>query len=190
VGERCGRMPVRFVENPLYGETGTSYSFWLGLQALGGGGALLFEGDVFFERKLLDRFLASGEGTATVGQRYHPALQGTLMTAGPDGFLNEWAHEDGRRPGFPVHESYKSVNISRLTPEFIDRYLSPALEECLRTRGLKVPLEKVMDRIVRDAGGAVSLFDAAGCRWVEIDDPEDLRRAEEIFQAVLPSEPD
>lgn len=185
VGNRLGRMPVHFVENPLYFETGTSYSLWLGMQALDGDGALLLEGDIFFERKLLARFLASGEGTATVGQRYHPALQGTLMTTGPDGFLNEWAHQDGRRPGFPVHESYKSVNISRLTPEFIGRYLSSALEECLRTRGLKAPLEGVMDQIVRDAGSIISLFDAAGCRWVEIDDMEDLRAAEEMFRAVL-----
>lgn len=187
VGKRFGRMPLRFVENPSFAKTGTSYSLWLGLQAMDGDSTLLLEGDVFFERKLLTRFLASGKGTATVGQRYDPALhQGSVVTTGPDGFLNEWAHQDGRRPDFPLQESYKTVNISRLTADFVVPQLSPTLEECLGTRGPRVPLEAVMNRIVRDAGNRIALFDAAGCRWAEIDDTEDLRRAEETFQGERP----
>lgn len=190
VGDRHGALPVRYVENPRYADTGTSESLRLGLGAAAGAQTVLvLEGDVVFDPAVLHRLLAAPLPTATVVEAYDPRLSGTFVDVDADGVVTDWVHERERAPGTPLDGKFKTVNLTRFGAGAAWSHLAPALEHAFHEDGGRAPLEFVMRQLVRQAGVRIAAVPAAGLRWFEVDTPEDLAEAERIFAAGAPAAP-
>ncbi|MBT5705409.1 MAG: NTP transferase domain-containing protein [Verrucomicrobia bacterium] len=62
--DRCSEKPeVVFVESDDYRNKGNSYSLLIGLEGLSGG-ALVFDGDLFYDEAILGRFLLEGDSSS------------------------------------------------------------------------------------------------------------------------------
>jgi choline kinase len=181
-GDRIGAMPIRYVENPEYATTGTAYSLWLALRELAGGDDLLvIEGDVLFEEALLQDFLARHAGNATVVERHRAGLSGTYVALDEQGMVVDWLHRSVRAPGAPVEHLFKTVNITRIERAFAAGVVAPLVERCVAAGAAGAPIEHVFRALVTGRPPCIAGFDAAGRRWVEIDDEADFELAETVF---------
>lgn len=182
VGENHAGMTIRYVENAAYEKTNTSYSLWLALKEWEmPETVLILEGDVFFERQIIGRLLDSPHANVTVLEPYNPFLDGSFVALDADKRVTAWWHKNRRPGGFILEDKYKTVNIHKFDLAFVRNILIPGLKKAIGTTGGKAPLEYVMEEIVAMESPPVRALIAEGLKWFEIDDENDLIKAEEIF---------
>lgn len=183
VGNDYKGMKVSYVKNAAYARTNTSASLLLGLQTIGGYDSLLIlEGDVFFEKKLMDRLLADTHSNVTLLERYRSDLDGSFVERDLEGYVVDWTHKSMREAGYTLEDKYKTVNVHRFGKAFVETDLYPALVSSCSEKQGKEPIENIMRNIVRNDHKAVYGLLTGGCRWYEIDDLKDLAEAERIFK--------
>jgi NDP-sugar pyrophosphorylase family protein len=183
-GERIGPMRVSYRTNVNFETTNTTQSLWIGLAAPRHvtHDVLIVEGDVYFDQRAIDSFLASPHADATLVEEWHPALSGSVVQLAGDRTVRAWLHEKHRPPGFPLAGTHKTVNLHKFSDGFVREHLFPTLTRHVE-RGGTDPIEAAMATIVAD-GGQVHAVDVAG-RWCEVDDERDLQAAEEIFGGTV-----
>ena len=87
-------MMITFAENNIYDQTNTIYSLKKGLEKVAEYDELyVIEGDVFFEKAVLDRLIYSDYENATILEPYNEKLDGTFVEVGIDGFVYDWRHK-------------------------------------------------------------------------------------------------
>lgn len=182
IGSDFNNMKITYIVNDIYADTNTSYSLKLGLKAAGDFDVLyLLEGDVFFDNKLLDRLAKDAHDNTTMIEPYEPRLDGTFVEISKEGYVTDWTHKSMREEGYTLEDKYKTINIHRFSKKFTDDILIPCLDDvCEKTKG-KAPLENVMRQIVRENDDIVYGLTSGEGRWFEIDDENDLKIAEAIF---------
>jgi len=180
IGSRIGRMRIRYRTNPDYRTTSTAQSLWIGLNGIDED-VLVLEGDVFFERGVLNAFRSAPHADATLVEPWNPSLDGSVVQVSAEGKVRAWIHKKDRPAGFALEGTYKTVNLHRFSRAFVRDRLRPVLEDEV-ARGGREPIETALARIVAD-GGRVQAVVVNG-RWVEIDDEHDLRAAEEMFEGA------
>ena len=174
-------MGIEYAVNAIYDQTNTSYSLKLGMEkTCDYDELLLLEGDVFFERKILDDLMQQKENI-TVLEPYHSDLDGTFVELDDAGYVIDWTHKTKRSEGYTLEDKYKTVNLHKFSKDFILKTLSPYLQASLEQAGGKEPLETVMMNLVRENPKSIKGFVLHGEKWFEIDDMVDLERAERIF---------
>lgn len=181
VGTDFHGMRIDYAVNAIYDQTNTSYSLKLGMEKTRHyDELLLLEGDVFFEKKVLDDLMRQQENV-TVLEPYRSDLDGTFVELDDAGYVVDWTHKSKRPEGYTLEDKYKTVNIHKFNEDFIMNMLSPYLEASLEQAGGKEPLETVMMSLVHENPKAVGGFVLHGQKWFEIDDMVDLERAERLF---------
>jgi len=181
IGNNFGNMKITYVENSIYDKTNTSYSLWLAIKDLHED-LLILEGDVFFEEKLLNNFLNDERSNLTVVEKYNPSLDGSFVELGKDNIVLDWIHKKDRLKGFKIEDKYKTVNIHKFSEPFVREWLILFLRKHVDENEGKSPLEFVFRDIVRNQG-KIEAFNTKS-KWFEIDDIQELKRAEEIFKNV------
>lgn len=175
-------LSVRFVENARFLETGSVFSLALALDAAPAGNhVLIVEGDVVLEPGLCDKVLRQVDSdfdASTLLARYEPSLSGTFALTDGEQVTN-WNHESVRGSDFPLHDSYKTVNITMVKDESVSR-LREAIRSTIDSNGQTAPLEYAMQSLVK-SGMRIHAADVKGARWYEVDTPEDLAVANEMF---------
>lgn len=182
IGSRFADMSITYAENNIYDQTNTVYSLQKGLDVLKDyDEMLLLEGDVFFHKEVLDDLISMDEPNVTVLEPYNDMLDGTFAELDQKGYVVDWTHKSMRPEDYTVSDKYKTVNIHKLSYTFIKGYLDSAIKVIEEERGIKQPLENVMQRIVRKNPNLVKGLVLSGQKWFEIDDQHDLEIAERIF---------
>lgn len=188
VGMQWGPLRIRYVENTIYDRTNTSYSLWLALHHLDLPESLLIlEGDVFFQADLLAKLIADQGENVTVLEPYHPTLDGTFVEIDETFSVVDWWHKSQMSDAFIIEDKYKTVNLHKFSRSFVKEVMLPVLEDEVRQSGGKSPLEYVMKKIVTDRLVPIKGLMTNGLKWAEIDDVEDLKRAEQMFSDGKPS---
>ena len=182
IGDKFENVKITYVENKIYDKTNTSYSLWVGLSDLEVNDVLLvLEGDVFFEKALLEKFLNNGFSTSTVVQKYNPNLDGSFVEI-TDGMVVDWIHKNKRTADFRIEDKLKTVNIYKFDNNFLKDALKPALKQHVEENQGKEPVEYVMQDIVTKRMGKINAFEVGKLKWFEIDDMEELKIAEKMFK--------
>lgn len=178
---RFNNLNVRFVHNPIYLNTHTSYSLWLALKEIEED-VIIMEGDVFFERSMLENLIKFDFENSTVLEKYNPTLDGTFVSISGDNIVTDWIHKKDRPAGFTIEDKYKTVNIHRFSKKFIANKITPILNKHIIEQGGSRPMECLFGDLVRE--GEVIHGYITKEKWFEIDTIEDLQIAENIFKDV------
>jgi choline kinase len=175
------RLPFRFALNPDYLTTGTARSLLLGLHAAEpGGDVVVVEGDVLFDPAIVAAIMSRQAAAATALARWAPEHSGSCAVL-DGGRVAAWIHETHRPAGFDPSPHYKTVNITWLSREAWATALLPTLEETLSEEGPRAPAEYAFHRLVTKGTHPVEGVVIDPCNWWEVDTPEDLHIARELF---------
>jgi NDP-sugar pyrophosphorylase family protein len=180
-GHALQRMRLSYCLNAAFRTTNTCRSLKLALDSIDDA-VLVLEGDVFFERRVLEDVLAISTPDATVVARWTPAIDGSVVDIDSTGWIRAWMHKKDRPSGFVPAGLYKTVNLHRFSRAFVTGRLRPALASERITRGGREPIETALAAIVGE-GGRIRAVEATG-QWIEIDDEMDLRAAEALFEGA------
>jgi L-glutamine-phosphate cytidylyltransferase len=168
----ANRREIDIIANPRFRETNSMFSLLLGLSHIDEA-VWVIEADVVFDAALLDREprfpitwivdrSSRLEGAFVHADESDRATRVDIIRDPnmiPDGL--------GKSVGM-LHVSREAVGTLRqwLTMDLLDRRENDYYD---LTLGRRMPIDEV------------GVCDIAGARWYEVDTPEDLRRAEELF---------
>lgn len=182
IGDNFYGMKIVYAQNGNYDKTNTSWSLKLGLDTIEYYDELfIIEGDVFFEKKLLEDLLNCKKENVTVVEPYNTDLDGTFVELGENQYVVDWTHKSDRTPEYILTNKYKTVNIHKFSAEFMKTFLTRYLEKSIKLYKGQEPIEKVLRKLVRENSYLVEGFVLNGQKWFEIDDLDDLLKAEKIF---------
>jgi choline kinase len=177
-GNRFKTMGIRYIENEFYGTTNSMYSLWLARSYLKKG-ALLIEGDVFFEEGIIKKTLKlPDEKTCICVDRFTPFLDGAMITAGDDGRVEriKIVKKGYNRVSW---NNYKSIGIWKIAPSY-GKELSSWLDYEVKRKNVTVYCDLVVQKNIDKL--PLHILDISGMKWAEVDDTEDLRKANDIFR--------
>ncbi len=179
VGASFGDLPVSYVHNPNYGSSNNIVSLACALATLPTGTPiLLVEGDLLLDPALIAR-MAAGSDIALLAP-VCPGLDGTLATvAGAQ--ITGLIMGDELAALTDRGRFFKTVNVTTLSADTLDRVFRAALTARLQSGGHDDYYEAVLADLLADGRirlGAVIVGDEP---WAEIDDAQDLDRARYLF---------
>ena len=182
IGSRFRDMKVTYISNDIYDKTNTMYSTWLARDYLKQG-TILIEGDTIFEKSLMKKLLQTPPDKACwVGDCFTSIYTGSMSTTDSDDRIIDVRIVRETLPEYPPNR-FKSTGVLKIAPEY-GKALTQWLEEDIARNDVKIYYDIVISRHLSDA--PIYICDFTGGSWCEIDDMEDLKRAEEIFPPGTP----
>jgi len=193
IGSSFHGLKINYVENEIFNTTGTAFSLWKGMHKIFSSeensinkSILILEGDVFFELKLLQDFIAIQHCNSTLVEKYREGLDGSFVELDQYNQVLQWLHKDMRDPEHSILEMYKTINIHKFASASIRNNFLPLLSK-LAFKKQHISLEYVFHEMVKEGKCSIYAYQNDGKNWVEIDDVNDLKQAEAIFAPVLPN---
>jgi histidinol-phosphate/aromatic aminotransferase/cobyric acid decarboxylase-like protein len=177
------RLPVQYVENRDFGSTNNIYSLHLALQACRDrefSEIAIFESDVYVEPATAHAYLTNSQATdSALVSPYEYWMEGTAVTVKPNGRIDAFiTKKDISR--YAYNELYKTVNWYRFSGRYLRELYMPFLEAYLSVKGKNNYYEDVLRTISPHVTDELTAYPIETSAWIEIDDEEDLRRAEII----------
>lgn len=174
-------MRIVYVENPRYQETNNIYSFWLARNYVHDD-VVMLECDLFYRRSLVDKVLeGSGECNILVSPYDAGTMDGTVIAMDGDGRVKNLVIKRDQGEGFDYEGKYKTVNVYTFKRDFIKNQLFPFVDTYVQRQSVNSYYELVLGGLIYWGNGDVRAVEISGEEWCEIDDMEDLRKAEEKF---------
>lgn len=180
------KIKLTYVINEIYSSTSTSYSLLLGLTSSSRTTkeVFVFEGDVFFDKKILEEFLMLKVENSTIVDVYNSQYDGSFVSLSADKRVEDWIHKSRRTADFTIEDKFKTVNIHKFSKTFVEQTLVPYLIDQCSKEGANPPLEYIMQDLILRERLVMHAYVLTGERWFEIDTPEELLIANAIFQDV------
>ncbi|NLY94130.1 MAG: phosphocholine cytidylyltransferase family protein [Myxococcales bacterium] len=179
VGERFGRMAVEYVSNPDYATTNNLVSLYLAKPVVDDD-ILLVESDLLFDDALFSALLAEpGENVAVV-DAFGPGMDGTVILEAAPKVAARFVLKRDQGPGFDYSAAWKTVNVYKLSRELMQKGFFPEAAQWIAETRTDQYYEAVIAALV-EKGAPMSLLRMGAMRWAEVDDVNDLARAEQIF---------
>ncbi len=174
------RIPIVFVDNPIYYKTNNIYSLSLASDYLVQEDTLLLESDLIFESSVLKALVEDPRDTLALVDKYEAWMDGTCITIGEDDAIASFT--PGKRLNFSdVSGYYKTVNIYKFSQEFSRSHYVPFLKAYTMALGDNEYYEQVLRVIAMLDDPIIRAKKLTGQRWYEIDDIQDLDIAESMF---------
>lgn len=168
------RVAVEYVRNPEYESTQNSVSLALCRQAVGSGPFFKLDGDVVFQRQVLERLAASSAELAVAVDAGRTVDQEAMKVT-----------TDGARivafgKGIPLAQSAgESIGIELVSAEK-NRELFAALDHARAAGETGLYYEDVYSRLIAQGRLSAESVGVSDLPWTEVDDPADLQRAREL----------
>ena len=177
IGSKFNSMKISYIENNIFDKTNNMYSLWLARNYIEGG-CILIEGDVVFQEEILSKLLKSDEERSYwLVDKFSKEMNGCMIKTKPDGLIQDIRIIRGKLTDVEPN-SFKSVGILKITPEF-GRHLSQWLSRSVTDENVNIYYDLVISENISNY--PVYILDVNGLKWFEIDDIDDLRKAETIF---------
>ena len=168
-----GQTDVSTVYNPDY-EQGSILTLWCVREALTAGGpVLLMDGDVLYDRRLLEPLVETHHNDCLLVDRdFEPGEEPVKIG------LVDGAPADFGKTIDPALEAYgESVGFFHLSEGTASALVETA-GRMIEAGGSERPMEDAVAAVLRAADPPFGLEDVTGLPWIEIDFPEDVERAE------------
>ncbi|MDE5445204.1 NTP transferase domain-containing protein [Bradyrhizobium sp. CSA207] len=182
-GHRFEEVDIEYVHNPIFDRTGSAYSLWLARNTMLAGDTVFLEGDVFFEREVLERTLrtvSSTQQSVAAVAAFNAAMSGSAVELADDGSVVTFAMNqtpvEARARGL-----FKTINLTRFSADASREQLVPALHRAVKSGHRTAYVEQILALLVEKRELQLSAADCSDTLWFEIDSEDDLRLAEKIF---------
>lgn len=177
IGSKFNSMRISYIENKIFDKTNNMYSLWLAREYLGRG-CILIEGDVLFEEEILLKLLKSEEGKSYwLVDKFSKNMNGCMLKTSSEGLIQKVQIIRHKLDNVDSN-SFKSVGVLKITPE-LGRCLSHWLDNSVKDGNVNIYYDLVISEHIDQCH--IYVIDINGLRWFEVDDIDDLRKAETLF---------
>ena len=180
VGDEYRGVQVEFLENPDYSTTNNIYSLFLARHLLAEDDTLLLESDLVYDAKILDDLLAHPSPNVAAVDQFKTWMDGTVVTISRDHTIGQFIPKKDFNPD-RIDEYFKTVNIYKLSREYLVNRYVPFLEAYARSMGHNAYYEQVLAIVTSLEIQELVAMPLTGERWYEIDDVQDLQNARTVF---------
>ncbi len=171
---------IEFVENIIFDKTNNIYSLWLARGYMVEQDTLLLESDLIYEDAILKAALECEDDNVALVSKYETWMDGTMVKINEEREIVSFVS----KAAFKYNETdsyYKTVNIYKLSKDFIINHYLPFLDAYIKVLGKNEYYEQVLRVITLIDKCGIKALPITGMNWYEIDDVQDLRIAETIF---------
>lgn len=176
--DHFGNMKLTYCRNQDYETTNSMYSLWLAKDYLQKG-AYLIEGDILFSEALFSEINKLSEDKSYwIGSQFEPSSEGSMSVSDVDGRIIEV--EIVREKLEEYRKNFlKSSGILKLSSEYGVR-LSLWLDQEVGLNNTNIYYDLVISKHINEMP-LYAVYTESN-QWYEIDDINDLRKAERLFQ--------
>lgn len=175
-------MSVRYVVSERYASTNNIYSLWVAREELNED-ILLLEADIFFDATLLPALQSADADNVAAVSPFIRGMDGTVAELDGQGFLTRLVEGKEQGAGFDHSRTYKTVNIYRLSREYLESEFVPSLETTVAEGRTNDYYELVLKQTLERGSHAIKALDCRDLPWYEIDDQTDRASAEYRFRS-------
>ena len=182
VGDCWQGLDVRYVWALNYAKTNNIVSLWEARESLDQD-ILLLEGDVVFEKEVLQRLL-SAEGDAMVVSQYRSVHSGTVVSLDRERhYVAELILDSAQDKAFDYSDVFKTVNIYKFSLGFLAEQLVPSLRRALQAGSVQRFYEAELREPIQEGCVNFVAVDVSDLKWYEVDDYNELEAANYLFTA-------
>ena len=178
--EKIKRMKLVFIENEVYDKTNNIFSLALAKEELKKDDTILLESDLIYDYDLIKRMVESKEKNLISVAKYEQWMDGTVIKKDKEDNVLEIIE----KKNFSYDEIdyyYKTVNIYKLSKEFINKAFIPFLDAYMKAYGENEYYELVLKIVAHLSRSDLKAIDVSDIDWYEIDDAQDLDIVNCIF---------
>ena len=181
IGHRYdGKLKIEFADNPIYDKTNNIYSLSIVKDKLQEDDTLLIESDLIFSDRLFPMLLDNPYPNLALVAKYESWMDGTMVRLDEDQNIVNFVSKEAFDYA-DVDSYYKTVNIYKLSREFLQHQYVPFLDAYTKAVGNNEYYENVLRIISLLNSHNMKALPIGNERWYEIDDKQDLDIAEAIF---------
>ena len=173
-------LNIEFAENPIYDKTNNIYSLSIVKDKLQEDDTLLIESDLIFSDRLFPMLLDNPYPNLALVAKYESWMDGTMVRLDEDQNIVNFVSKEAFDYA-DVNSYYKTVNIYKLSREFLQHQYVPFLDAYTKAVGNNEYYENVLRIISLLNSHNMKALPIGNERWYEIDDKQDLDIAEAIF---------
>ncbi len=179
VGHEYNGMKITYVENPDYETTNNVYSLYLARDYVKDD-CLMLECDIYYTTDLIERLL-SGKAACNilVSPFRAETMNGSVVFCDAGDRVTSLVIKRDQGEDFDYSHALKTVNAYLFKDGWMRRVLMPNLETYVRTQGVNSYYELVIGGLIYYGNSDIQVVRIPDDRWYEIDDQDDLRKAEE-----------
>ena len=180
IGNYFHGMKITYVESDSYDVTNNIYSLWLAREYLTED-IILLEADIFFERELIERLLGGeGDNRAAVARR-QSWMSGSVVRLDKNARITALIESKHQLADFDYTDTFKTVNIYRLSGDFLRDYFLPRLDAAIASGKVHDYYETVLSELCSQDKLTMTAINCDDIKWIEIDHPGELINANYLF---------
>jgi histidinol-phosphate/aromatic aminotransferase/cobyric acid decarboxylase-like protein/CTP:molybdopterin cytidylyltransferase MocA len=174
-------LSLTFVRNERYRETNNIYSMALAFEkTVIDQDILLIESDLIYDDRVIQRLIESKYPNVALVDRYRTGMDGTLITVENDVITSVIpSHQQG--PKFDFSDKYKTLNIYKFSKGFCESTFKKLLIYYAKVIDSHCYYEMVLGMLIYMQRETIHAEVIDKESWAEVDDPNDLRAAEFLF---------
>lgn len=172
---------LTFVHNNRYRETNNIYSMALAFDATPiDDDIILIESDLIYEPSVMHRLLKSKHENVALLDKWRSGMDGTVVTLN-NGVITQVIPTHLQGQNFDFSDKYKTLNIYKFSKDFCNNLFKKLLTYYAKSFNDNCYYELVLGILIYMQEVKIYGEILNGEKWAEIDDPNDLRVAEFVF---------
>lgn len=180
LGNKRHDLSIEYVINPIYDKTNNIYSLFLAKEKLLEDDTILLESDLIFEDGMLEQLVAAPYSNIALVAKFESWMDGTMVRLDEDNNILNFVPKQAFKY-CDAKDYYKTVNIYKLSKEFLQDKYVPFLEAYSKAEGNNDYYENVLRIISFMNSHNLKALPIGDTKWYEIDDKQDLDIAEALF---------
>ena len=170
-----------FVRNLRYRETNNIYSLALAFDVVEfDDDILLIESDLVYEPAVIRRAVESRYPNVALVDRFRSGMDGTVVTV-TDNVIRSIIPPHLQGPSFDFSDKFKTLNIYKFSKEFCASVFKKLLSYYTKTIDDNCYYELILGILIYVGQAQIHAEILDGETWAELDDPNDVRVAEFVF---------
>lgn len=179
-------LDIRFIFNDVYAETNNIYSLKLAIpQLVDFDEVILVESDLWIEESVALAFIQDERTNVVLASPFKYWMDGTCVTINSDGMAITGFVAKSDVHLFPSESLYKTVNWYKFSGDFLRATYSHFIDAYVEAFGKNAYYEDVLKVIASVSPGLFFPHLINENQWMEIDDEEDLSRAELLSASAV-----
>ena len=184
IGHEYKGMKVTYVENPQYLNTNNVYSLYLARDYVYDD-LIMLECDLFYRKEVIEAIINDKSDCNILVSPFNKStMDGTVIKTNDMRIAKALYIKKNQTDGFDYQGMMKTVNIYKFSKHFVLEKFLPAVENYIKTQSSQSYYELVLGSLIYFGNDNIKVTTIPESEWCEIDNVEDLKRAEQMFSSA------